>query len=34
MQMKKVLTPEQLKQMHENMRERHESKQQQAPPTK
>ena len=34
MQMKKVLTPEQMKQMHENMRERHESKQQQAPPTK
>jgi Spy/CpxP family protein refolding chaperone len=33
-QMKKVLTPEQLKQMHENMRERHETKQQQAPPTK
>jgi periplasmic protein CpxP/Spy len=34
MQMKKVLTPEQLKQMHENMREHHEMKQQQAPPTK
>ncbi len=34
MQMKKVLTPEQLKQMHENMRERREMKQQQAPPTK
>ncbi len=34
MQMKKVLTPEQRKQMHENMRERRESKQQQAPPTK
>ena len=31
-QMKKVLTPEQLKQMHENKRERHEMKQQQAPP--
>jgi Spy/CpxP family protein refolding chaperone len=34
MQMKKVLTPEQLKQMHENMRARREMKQQQSPPTK
>lgn len=34
MQMKKVLTPEQRKQMHENMRERRESKQQQVPPTR
>jgi Spy/CpxP family protein refolding chaperone len=34
MQMKKVLTPEQRKQMHENMRERREMKQQQAPPTR
>jgi protein CpxP len=33
-QMMKILTPEQRKQMHENMRERRESKQQQAPPTK
>jgi periplasmic protein CpxP/Spy len=32
-QMSKVLTPEQRKQMHENMRERHESKQQQPPPS-
>jgi Spy/CpxP family protein refolding chaperone len=32
-QMAKVLTPEQRKQMHENMRERREMKQQQAPPS-
>jgi periplasmic protein CpxP/Spy len=32
-QMSKVLTPEQRKQMHENMRERHESKPQQPPPS-
>jgi periplasmic protein CpxP/Spy len=31
-QMKKVLTPEQRKQMHENMRERHEMKHRQAVP--
>ena len=33
-QVKKVLTPEQSKQMHEKMRERRESKQQQLPPSK
>jgi protein CpxP len=33
-QVKKVLTPEQRKQMHENMREHREMKQQQAPPSK